>query len=334
MKKLFSFLVLFMFGIFLVSCGGEEESAPAKITYVDPSTGETVEMEVGKTDDAEEIADILTKLEPTEEEMPTGMTINGKLTESSNVNAKMQGMDYKVTEKIDATFEIKSNMLDSHYVDLDFVYDLKNEVMGMTMTQKQEMAATVYGDAEYLYTEYSTKMTSKIPGQEDSVDETSNKSKSSMEDIMAEFEGMMGDFGSSSEGSSTVLEGMSTVEMLEYLDASISNTTATAIELKINLDETKIEEISGQQLPFTTNAAIAIYVTINVTSKMPTKIVVDCGSFIADIASSSAQEMYETYDITSAKCKLEVNIAYEASNIPTLSDAQKAEYRKQVYQWS
>ena len=326
MKKLFSFLLVFFFGLVLIGCNGEEEKAPAKITYVDPSTGEEVEMEIAATEDAAEIADIVSKLQPTTE-MPEGIAVTGNITMTSSSDAKMDlngtTMSFKVEENLDANLEAKTNLVDKHYVDASFSYVTKNngaEVAEMSMSAE----AIIYGDAENLYVN-ATAMgdTAKVYMPIDQLIE--------MIGSMIEGAGSEEVAPMAAEDTPSFDE-MTPEQLIEFLNLSINSTTANTIEFKLPLTVELIETISGEDIPFESTKSVDIYVTVQADTLLPTKLKIDASEFIKDLLVSYQDVLAQQYGCTeyvvnSAKLTVEFEFTYGAiSDIPTLTDAQKAEY--------
>lgn len=318
MKKIFSFLMLFVFGLMLVSCGDEAESA--KLTYVDPSTGEEKVATISPTSDKEAVLNALNLVTANVKEVTTDVKAVLDMDMSMEITASGQGTTVSIVSDMNVDYDMYMSETDGIYAE----GDMKNVSTYMGMKSTTTSTMIMYTDDVYAYTHTKTK--TSMFGQSE---EEETKEYTPLDDAFGENDMTnMFDFDN-------VVDGKSNDAIVEEYDVSISNTTAKTIEFKIVMDLADLENMEGladagmdiSELPAGTK--VTYYITYNVETCLPVSAKFDFNDFMNAYVNISAAEMKEQgAESASGKGKLTMtlNMSYGDYDIKKLPEEQKSEY--------
>ena len=318
MKKIFSFLMLLCFSLMLVSCG--KEAVPAKISYVDPSTGEDKVATISPTNDKEAVLNALNLVTANVKEVTTDVKAELKMDMSMEMTASGQGTTMSIVTDMNVNYDMYMSETDGIYA----CGEMQNisTYMGMKSTTTSTMK--MYTDDLYAYTHTMTK--NSMFGQ---TEEEETKVYSPLDDVLGENDMTnMFDFNN-------VVKDKSNDTIVEEYEVSISNTTAKTIEFKIVMDLADLENMEGLEdtgmdiTEFPADTKVAYYITYNVETCLPVSAKFDFNNFMNAYVNLAAAEMKDQgAETASGKGKLimTLNMSYGDYDIKKLPEDQKSEY--------
>lgn len=337
MKKIITFFMILCSVVMLASCGEEK----AEFSYVDGETGETVVLNVGKTDDKELITEVLENL-PQPEAIPTVMGLDAEITANCDVAVKDKLDLYKMTmsTKNTANLELKVDLLNEvaynkmYYSSENRNATYSNDGEGLKLANE---TATKTSSDIISHQEKSTSYIKMVDTEENLLVENSKKVEESYEynvddDFIMDF-----DFSQFLPSDDTEI---SVAEIVDTFDIEISKTSKNTIEFAINVDfskpldfETGTEIDSYLSIFGEIDEVLTVYVTYNVDKALPTKLYVSSTtvlhSFILEMMVGEEKDAL-VIEKQSSKLEVELNIKYEGVTVPTLTDAEKEQYISQA----